>query len=543
MFFRANGKYLQSQLPVGQLRVISGRIEQYGDKLQMPHPDYIVPLDEMDRMPLIEPIYPMTAGLSTKVLFHAIRQSVRRLPKLEEWQDGAWLKQQEWGGFVAAMRQIHSPESAADLSLSGPIRRRLAYDELLANQLALALVRLSTKAQSGRSIVGTGLLSAKILDALPFNLTKSQEQSIAEIKDDMASEGRMLRLLQGDVGSGKTIVALMAMAIACEAGSQTVLMAPTEVLARQHFHSLTPLAEAAGLTTALLTGRDKGKPRKEILARLEAGEIDILIGTHAVFQDDVTYKDLAFIVIDEQHRFGVHQRLALQAKGGDRGVETLVMTATPIPRTLLMTHYGDLEVSKLLEKPAGRKPIITKAVPLDRIEDILQGLRRAIEDGGQIYWVCPLVEESEVLRITPAEERYAHLRQYLGDRVALVHGQMKGPEKDAVMAAFTAGETSVLVATTVIEVGVDVPNASIIVIEHSERFGLSQLHQLRGRVGRGERQSSCILLYDKPIGETAKSRHRNYAPDRRRISHRRGRSQVAGWWRDIGGAAKRRGEF
>jgi len=506
VFFRANGRYLESQLPVGQIRVISGRVERYGDKLQMPHPDYIVSLDEMDRMPLIEPVYPMTAGLSTKVLFSAIKQSVRRLPELEEWQDGAWLKQQDWGGFGDALRKIHNPESAADLSLNGPLRRRLAYDELLANQLALALVRESTKGQAGRSITGNGLISAKILKALPFTLTASQERSIEEIKVDMAGDGRMLRLLQGDVGSGKTVVALMAIAVACEAGSQAALMAPTEVLARQHHNTISPLAEAAGLTTALLTGRDKGKPRKEILARLERGEIDILIGTHAVFQDDVTYKDLAFIVIDEQHRFGVHQRLALQDKGGPRGVETLVMTATPIPRTLLMTHYGDLEVSKLLEKPAGRKPIITRAVSLDRLEDILQGLRRAINDGGQIYWVCPLVEESEVLRITPAEERFSHLRQYLGDKVALVHGQMKGTEKDAIMNAFANGETSVLVATTVIEVGVDVPNASIMVIEHAERFGLSQLHQLRGRVGRGDRQSSCILLYDKPLGETAKSR-------------------------------------
>ena len=506
VFFRANGRYLMSQLPPGELRVISGRVERYGENLQMSHPDYIIPLDEMDRMPLIEPIYPMTAGLSTKILFNAVRQSLSRLPELDEWQDAAWLKQQDWAGFADAMQKVHKPESAADLSLSGPVRRRLAYDELLANQLALALVRESTKGQPGRSIKGNGELSAKILKALPFTLTNSQQQAVADIKDDMASDGRMLRLLQGDVGSGKTVVALMAMAIANEAGMQTTLMAPTEVLARQHWESITPLAEAAGLTTALLTGRDKGKPRKEILAKLEQGEIDILIGTHAVFQADVTYKDLGFIVIDEQHRFGVHQRLALQDKGGPRGVETLVMTATPIPRTLLMTHYGDLEVSKLLEKPAGRKPIITRAVALDRLEEILQGLRRAIEQGSQIYWVCPLVEESEVLRITPAEERYSHLKQYLGDKVALIHGKMKGTEKDDIMRTFAKGETSVLVATTVIEVGVDVPNASIIVIEHAERFGLSQLHQLRGRVGRGDRQSSCILLFSTPISETAKSR-------------------------------------
>ena len=506
VFFRANPRYLEQQLPVGHIRVVSGRVEQYGDKLQMPHPDYIVPLEEIDRMPLIEPVYPMTAGLSTKVLFNAISQSLDRLPDLDEWQDSAWLRQQGWSGFKPSMVQIHKPSSAADLSLSGAPRRRLAYDELLANQLALAIVRMAQAKSPGRSIIGDGHISQKILAALPFELTKSQNTAFAEIKADMAGEGRMLRLLQGDVGSGKTVVALLAMAVANEAGAQAVLMAPTEVLARQHFKTIEPLAVAAGLKAALLTGRDKGVARRQILARLKEGDIDILLGTHAVFQDDVEYNNLAFIVIDEQHRFGVHQRLSLQAKGGKRGVETLVMTATPIPRTLLMTHYGDLEVSKLLEKPAGRKPITTRAVALDRLNDVLEGLGRAMEGGQQVYWVCPLVEESEMLRITPAEERYAHLRQYFGDKVALIHGQMKGDEKDAVMAAFSRGETSLLVATTVIEVGVDVPNATIMVIEHAERFGLSQLHQLRGRVGRGDRASSCILLYDKPLGETAKSR-------------------------------------
>ncbi len=506
VFFRANARYLQKQLPMGEIRVVSGRVEQYGDALQMPHPDYIVPLDEIDRMPLIEPVYPMTAGLSPKVLVHAIDQSLSRLPDLDEWQDGAWLRQQGWGGFRESLVHIHKPESAADLSLNGAPRRRLAYDELLANQLALAIVRRSMQAAPGRSVEGNGEITKKILSALPFELTRSQKGAFEEIKADMAGKGRMLRLLQGDVGSGKTVVALLAMAVANEASAQSALMAPTEVLARQHYKTIEPLAVAAGLEVALLTGRDKGRGRRDMLERLEDGKIDILIGTHAIFQEDVAYKNLAFVVIDEQHRFGVHQRLALQAKGGAQGVETLVMTATPIPRTLLMTHYGDLEVSKLLEKPAGRKPITTRAVALDRLDDVLQGLGRAIESGAQIYWVCPLVEESEVLRITPAEERYAHLRQYFGDKVALVHGQMKGEEKDEVMRAFSEGETAVLVATTVIEVGVDVPNATIIVIEHAERFGLSQLHQLRGRVGRGERQSSCILLYDKPLGNTAKSR-------------------------------------
>ena len=402
--------------------------------------------------------------------------------------------------------QLHRPEDPADLSPASPLWQRLAYDELLAGQLALALVRQAQKSQRGRQVIGDGRIRQRIIDALPFTLTPSQQTAMAELETDMAGSHRMLRLLQGDVGAGKTVVALLAMAIAVEAGTQAALMAPTEVLARQHLETIEPLAKAAGLRLALLTGREKGKTRKEILAQLADGAIDILIGTHALFQPDVIFKDLGFAVIDEQHRFGVHQRMALQNKGQDGGANVLVMTATPIPRTLLMTHYGDLEVSRLLEKPAGRKPVKTTAPALERLADVIAALKRATKSGAQVYWVCPLVESSDKSELAAAEERHAHLAQYFGDKVGLLHGQMAGNAKDEVMAKFAAGELDILVATTVIEVGVNVPNASVMVIEHAERFGLAQLHQLRGRVGRGERQSYCMLLHQTPLGETAAAR-------------------------------------
>jgi len=506
VFFHGQAKYLESQLPVGKRRIISGRTERYAERLQMPHPDYIVSEDKLAELPLLEPVYPLTAGLSGKVLIRAISQAVELVPEIPEWQNSDWLAQQSWPDFRTSLRAIHAPQSPAELLHDATPRQRIAYDELLANQLALALVRQRLRKARGRSIEGGGVLRAKISDALPFRLTDSQRDVLTEIYTDMASPHRMLRLLQGDVGSGKTVVALLAMANAIETGSQAALMAPTEVLARQHLKTLTPIAEAAGFRVALLTGREKGKERASILTRLVEGEIDILIGTHALFQEGVEFKDLALAVIDEQHRFGVHQRLALQSKGRHRGTDVLVMTATPIPRTLLLTHYGDMDVSKLHEKPAGRKPIATRAMSTERLNEVVERLKDAVEKGAQAYWVCPLVEESDTLDVAAAEERHTALQKIFNDKVALIHGRMKGAEKDAVMASFATGDISILVATTVIEVGVDVPNATIMVIEHSERFGLSQLHQLRGRVGRGEGQSACILLYQSPLGETAKAR-------------------------------------
>ncbi len=506
VFFHVESKFIERQLPEGEVRFVSGRVETYGNTLQMPHPDYIVAPEAREELPLLEPVYPLTAGLSGKTLQRAARQALDRVPALPEWQDAGWLSARGWPSFKTALQHLHRPQDTTDVSQAGAAWQRLAYDELLARQLALALVRQNLKTRPGRRNAGNGAVRARIADALPFALTNSQRQALKEIAADMAAPHPMLRLLQGDVGSGKTVVALLAAAIAIEAGGQAALMAPTEVLARQHLETIAPLAEKAGVRVMLLTGREKGRARKEVLAGLAAGEIDLVIGTHALFQADVTFRDLAFAVIDEQHRFGVHQRLALQGKSAAASPDVLVMTATPIPRTLLMTYYGDLDVSRLTEKPAGRKPVVTTATPLERIEEVLDGLRRALDHGAQVYWICPLIESSGKTELAAAEERHAHLRQLFGDCIGLLHGGMSGEAKDATMAAFADGRLRVLVATTVVEVGVNVPNATIMVIEHAERFGLAQLHQLRGRVGRGERQSYCMLLYRPPLGEAAAAR-------------------------------------
>jgi ATP-dependent DNA helicase RecG len=507
VFFHAERKFIERQLPVGEERYVSGRIERYNDTLQMTHADYIVAPEARDELPMLEPVYPLTAGLSGKVVQKAARQALERLTAVPEWQEETWLEMRGWPDFVEALHRLHRPKEASDVSPGSAPWQRLAYDELLAGQLALALVRQSAKSRPGRSVKGRGQVRARIADALPFSLTASQRTAMHEIEADMAAPHRMLRLLQGDVGSGKTVVALLAMAIAVEAGAQAAFMAPTEVLARQHLETIAPLAEKAGLGIALLTGREKGKARKDILDRLAAGDIDILIGTHALFQDDVVFKDLAFAVIDEQHRFGVHQRLQLQSKGNGAGTDVLVMTATPIPRTLLMTHYGDLDVSRLTEKPPGRKPVVTRKVATEAIEKLIDRLRAQLAEGAQVYWVCPLIESSEVSELAAAEERHAHLAQIFGkDAVGLLHGAMPDKAKDAAMEAFAENRLKILVATTVIEVGVNVPNANIMVIEHAERFGLAQLHQLRGRVGRGSRESFCMLLYKAPLSETARAR-------------------------------------
>jgi len=503
-FFRAHGAWLERTLPVGERVLVSGKVEWFNGRASMVHPDHIVGEDDADSLPTIEPVYPMTAGLSAKVLRRAILQALERLPELPEWDDPSLRAREGWPSMKGALEAIHHPQVALDISLETINRRRLAYDELLAGQLALALVRARMKRKAGRALTGDGRLVDAVGAAFGFPLTGAQTRSFSEIATDMEAPERMLRLLQGDVGAGKTIVALMALARAVEAGTQGALMAPTEVLARQHMATIGPLAERAGLRVALLTGRDKGARRAEVLDALRAGGIDILIGTHALFQEGVDFADLGLAVIDEQHRFGVHQRLMLSAKGA--AVDMLVMTATPIPRTLVLTAYGDMDVSRLDEKPAGRKPVRTVAMPIARMDDLLGRVRSALDEGRKIYWICPLVEESEDVPVMSAEARHADLAKSFGDTVGLVHGRMAGPDKDAAMAAFKAGDTRILVATTVIEVGVDVPDATIMVIEHAERFGLSQLHQLRGRVGRGAEASSCILLYGEPLGETARAR-------------------------------------
>jgi ATP-dependent DNA helicase RecG len=504
VFFHAHADWLNKALPLGSQRLVSGRVERFKDRLQMPHPDHVVAPGE--EMPLHEPVYALTEGLAGKSLLKAIRGALEKVPALPEWQDAAWLKARSWPSFGEALQKAHAPMREDDLSPMTAERQRLAYDELLANQLALMLVRKAMRsANKGRVLQSPGNLKAKALAALSFTLTEAQLQALAEIEADMASPARMLRLLQGDVGSGKTVVAMLALLDAVEAGTQGALMAPTEILSRQHMAALEPLAKAAGVRMALLTGRERGPSRDATLEALAKGEIDILVGTHALFSEDVTFRDLGLAVVDEQHRFGVHQRMTLQGKG-ERITDVLVMTATPIPRTLALTAYGDMDVSRLHGRPPGRKPVETRVLPASRLDEVVEHLRKAIAHGARAYWVCPLVEESEKVDLAAAEERAAELKQRLGPAVGLVHGKMKPAERDGAMEKFKNGEIQLLVATTVIEVGVDVPEATIMVVEHAERFGLAQLHQLRGRVGRGSGKSSCLLVYQPPVGATAKAR-------------------------------------
>lgn len=504
VFFHAQRPWLEKSLPLGEKVIVSGKVEWFNGRASMVHPDHIAPIDGSDDLPLIEPVYPLTAGLSPKTLARAMRDALTRIPDLPEWQDKTLMARENFPSFSQALHQLHLPEEPEDIAEISPARRRLAYDEFLAGQMALALVRAKTKRLSGHPLNGTGQITAQILASLPYSLTKGQQKAVQDIITDLKAPERMLRLLQGDVGAGKTVVGLLSMAHAAESGGQSALMAPTEVLARQHFATIAPLAEKAGLKVALLTGREKGKERQRILDELADGTIHIIIGTHALFQDKVEYHDLVFVIIDEQHRFGVHQRLQLTAKG--TAPDMLVMTATPIPRTLVLTAFGDMDVSKLTEKPAGRQPITTAIVPSERLSEIVERMRKAIAEGQKIYWICPLVEELEHVELTSAEERFQSFLPVFGDKLGLIHGRMGAQEKDDAMLAFKRGDTRLLIATTVIEVGVDVPDATVIVIEHAERFGLSQLHQLRGRVGRGDKPSTCLLLYKGPLGEIAKAR-------------------------------------
>jgi ATP-dependent DNA helicase RecG len=504
VFFHAYPDHLQKQLPVGAKRVVSGRLERFKNQLQMTHPDFIVSPEEAVDLPQHEAVYRLTDGLTSKPMIKAMRAAVEKVPQMPEWLDPAFQRARGWNSFHNALNAAHLPQDAESLEPTSPARMRLAYDELLANQLALVLVRNAMRGVKGRSITGDGHLRAKARSAFPYELTDAQKSALAEIDADMAAPTRMLRLLQGDVGAGKTVVAMMALLAAVEAGLQGALMAPTEILARQHMAALEAMANAAGIRMALLTGRERAG-REAVLSDLAAGKIDILVGTHAIFQEDVAFRDLGLAVVDEQHRFGVHQRMTLQGKG-HKPVDVLVMTATPIPRTLALTAYGDMDVSRLTGRPPGRKPVETRTLSAERIGEVVEHLRKAIAGGARAYWVCPLVEESELIDLTAAEDRAKMLRETLGSRVGLVHGRMKGPERDAEMARFKRGEISILVATTVIEVGVDVPEATIMVVEHAERFGLAQLHQLRGRVGRGTAKSSCLLIWSPPLGETAKAR-------------------------------------
>ena len=544
VFFNLPRQRIEGMLPVGARRLVSGTIELWDGHRQMVHPARILDERQAADLPSAEPVYGLTEGVTSRLIGRYVGAALKKLPRLPEWQDPAWLARSGFPPFANAMREVHGPKLEADPIPTGgseererlvvggshradptpvgsadspsssgersaaaqdPARRRLAYDELLASQLALALVRASNRRKAGRANAGDGSLVRRIVGALPFSLTGAQERTVAEIRQDLVAESRMLRLLQGDVGAGKTLVALLAMASAVEAGRQAALVAPTEILARQHAERIQALAEPAGLRVAVMTGRDRPTQRRATAAALAAGEIDVAIGTHALLGEEVAFRDLGLAVIDEQHRFGVHQRLALGRKG--EAVDVLVMTATPIPRTLALASFGDMDISVLDEKPPGRRPIDTRLVSADRLDQVTDAVARAIAAGDRVYWVCPLVAESEAVDLAAAEDRHAELAGTLGEeRVGLVHGRMKGPDKDAVMERFGRGDIQVLVSTTVIEVGVDVAAATVMVIEHAERFGLAQLHQLRGRVGRGEKPSVCLLVYKGPLGETAKAR-------------------------------------
>ncbi|MGA7804164.1 ATP-dependent DNA helicase RecG [Bradyrhizobium sp.] len=506
-YFRSAPGYVEKLLPVGARRFVSGTLQMYDGIPQIVHPDRVVDEAAFAQLSGIDPVYPLTEGLALGSLRRAMAQALQKLPELPEWISPEVIRRCQFPPLREALTRVHQPVELTDVLPDGPFWARLAFDELLAGQLALALVRARLRRPAGDRHAGDGHLRNKIIDALPYALTASQQQAAAAIADDLRQPVRMLRLLQGDVGSGKTVVALLAAAAVTEVGKQAALMAPTEILARQHIKTIAPLAERAGLRVAILTGREKGKERRDLLARLAAGEIDLVVGTHALIQDDVVFKALALAVVDEQHRFGVRERLALTSKG--EAVDVLVLSATPIPRTLVLTYFGDMDVSELREKPAGRQPIDTRTVPAGRLNDVMEAVGRALSSGKLVYWICPLVEQSEAeatFHLTNATERFESLRERFGAKVGLVHGQMKGTEKDRVMAQFASHEIGLLVATTVVEVGVDVPAATVMVIENAERFGLAQLHQLRGRIGRGSDASTCLLLYHEPLSEMSKAR-------------------------------------
>lgn len=507
-YFNAKGDYLLKLFPLHAHVIVSGLLEHYQERWNMNHPDYVVAPERAADIPCFEPIYPLTEGLSGKMLRKTIEQALTRVIDLPEWHDPHLLQREKWPGWKEALLTAHHPEphpSGAEENSLSLSRRRLAYDELLADQLALAIIRQHHHRRNGRSLTGSGSLQQQLIKHLPFHLTQGQERAIDEIKKDMALPKRMLRLLQGDVGSGKTIVALASMLQAVESGAQAALMAPTEILAQQHHAQLSRFLQPLGLSIGLLVGKSRSKERQEILRTLANGELSLVVGTHALLQDDVLFHDLGLAVADEQHRFGVNQRLQLSDKG--HGVNILVMTATPIPRTLTLTCYGDMDVSVLPDKPMGRLPIDTRLIDGARLDEIIEGVKRQINQGAQIYWVCPLIDESEVIDLTAATLRVQYLADRLGaNLVGLIHGRMSNDEKNVVMKAFMAGTLKLLVATTVIEVGVDIPNATLMIVEHAERFGLAQLHQLRGRVGRSSLKSNCLFIYQSPLGATAKAR-------------------------------------
>lgn len=518
VFFHARPAYLLQRFPEGAKLAVSGRLERFGEEWQITHPDRVALAEKIDEIATIEAVYPITAGLHQTALRKAIRAAISRIPPMPEWQDHAWMDKQGWMSFADSLMAAHAPRSAADLAPQNPARRRLAYDEVLAEQLTLQIARRKWRHLPGRIVPTGGRLYKGLYNALPYALTGDQQRALEEIAADMGSGQRMLRLLQGDVGCGKTVVAALAAAMTADAGAQVALMAPTEILARQHLQTLQSLFNELPCRIALLTGKLPKGERETIRRQAENGEVDILIGTHALFQKDIAFADLGLLIVDEQHRFGVAQRLQLAAKSRGGRAHTLVMTATPIPRTLALTAYGDMDISRIREKPPGRTPITTSTVPRDRIDEVIAAIGRKMAAGEQIYWVCPLIEEEEdtppaegdsAREVAAATARFEALKRRFtaeGVRIGLLHGRMKSEEKEDILSAFAEGRIGCLVATTVVEVGIDVANATVIVIEQAERFGLAQLHQLRGRVGRGHKPGHCILLYTPPLSETARAR-------------------------------------
>jgi len=507
VFFNARPDYLMREFPPGKERLVSGKAELRHGQVQMVHPDIVAKPDELHEVARLEPVYGLTAGLTAKVMRNAVQGALERLPEFPDWLPDGLAGREQWPSLTDALKQLHGIGDAdIPRSINAPARRRVAYDELLADQLALALVRQRQRRQRGRPLPPAGALRQTAIKALPFPLTGAQTRALQEIDHDLGEDQRMLRLLQGDVGSGKTVVAYLTALRAIEAGYQAAIMAPTELLARQHLETIQPWADACGISIALMTGKVDRATRNDNAAALADGSISLAIGTHALFQEKVAFGNLGLVIVDEQHRFGVGQRLALGAKGEQ--VDMLVMTATPIPRTLSMTAFGDMDVSILDEKPPGRQPVVTRALSSDRLPDVIERLKQAVAKGERAYWVCPLVEDSDKSDMIAAEQRAETLRQALPGQVGLVHGRMDTAEKDQVVGDFAAGRLSILVATTVIEVGINVPEATIMVIEDANRFGLAQLHQLRGRVGRGDKPSSCVLLYQSKAGATARDRLR-----------------------------------
>jgi ATP-dependent DNA helicase RecG len=508
VFFNFNRHYLKEKATVGKNIMITGKLEydaRFKESVwKITHPDHIGSPAELPYWVGVKPIYPLTAGTNQYSVTHVIKDSLKIMPHLPEWLDPDFIKQKKWPSWNEALRSAHHPQAYFDVTAEHPSRQRLAYDEILAHQLSLHLTKRQNLKLASLPLLGDGRLRKKLTGNLPFTLTSSQFEAIAEISSDLNKPSQMLRLLQGDVGSGKTLVAIMSALQAIEAGSQSAILAPTDILARQHYKTVRHLLEPIGVNVEILTAREKGSSRKRILANLENGTIQLLVGTHAVIEDPVVFRNLGLAIVDEQHRFGVEQRAALCAKANNPHI--LSMTATPIPRTLQLANYGDMDISILREKPSGRQPIITRSLSLKRLNEVVNALSRVIENKQQIYWVCPLVEESEKLDLSAVTQRYDHLSGIFPGKVAVVHGKMKSQDKEKIMEIFSKGQAQILIATTVIEVGVDVPSATVMVIEHAERFGLAQLHQLRGRVGRGREASSCLLLYDSSLTPIARKR-------------------------------------